>query len=185
MKNTILAPHILRLYTWELLSQNMNLPTIKGKDGDDLIPIVPITDEPDLADSGKSYIIYGFAENQGAGLEQIRNGAFTLRIIAKTFAELGEITTTIARGFENRDRSAAAVNQWSSQFGSPAFPLVGIRFTSLECGYIEGPEPTETEGGPVECVMNIGYQYVTHQEVKEFNETHGWVTPSELQALLV
>jgi hypothetical protein len=121
-----------------------------------------------LADSGKTYIIYGFAENNPeSGSNEIRRGIMSLRIIAEDITELGKIALVISRALENGDASAEAVNGWSSDFTLDSQkPFLGIRFTSTEVIYSEAGEAPDSEGGPVPGIVNIAYRYVTHQEVE-------------------
>lgn len=158
--NRISAAHILRLYLWELLKREELLSEISYGTGK-INPVIPIEDEPKVAGSGKSYVIYGWAENQAGDLREIRNGAFTVRVVAPTFSDVGEITTTISRAFELQDESAAHVNAWSSDFPGGAF--IGIRFTFLDVTFVQSPEAPETEGGPASAVLNIQYRYITRQ----------------------
>lgn len=167
MDNKITPSHILRLYTWQLLSNNTDIESVDG-----MIPIVPISDEPKLVNSGKLYIVYGYAEMPEGNLNEVRDGTFSMRITSPTFAQLGEVTTTISRAFENQDMSAANVNLWSSDYQDGI--LIGIRFTDLQVSYIEQAEPRETEGGPISAVMNIHYCYVTHQTVKTYQPNGLW-----------
>lgn len=154
----IIPPHILRLYAWEVLELNDALSMI-----DDYIPVIPIEDEPKLADSGKSYIIYGWAEHPDPNYE-IRRGTFSMRVIGRTFGELGHIINILTRAFEAGDQSAEHVNLWSSSFNDNQ--LVGIRFTNLDIGYVEGGSAPEQEGGPSEGLVNVSYRYITHQTIQ-------------------
>lgn len=155
--NKIIPAYIIRLFLWEVLSLNEALSKIDTPNGQ-LIPILPVEDEPRVADSKKAYIIYGYAESEAQRIEQERRGIFSARIWAPTFAQLVEITNLIASTFESSDFATEAVNRYSSNYAGGA--LVGIRFTHLKTTYIEGGEAAETEGGPVDGVVNISYNYV-------------------------
>ena len=167
INNKILHAHVLRVYTWELLKANIGWTEVNG-----MIPIVPLGDEPRLSDSGKSYIIYGYAEQAPGSTKEVRTGSLTYRIIARTFAELGEITNVITAGFEELDRSAHRVNLWSSNYSGGAF--IGIRFGTLEVTYIEGGEPADQEGGPVDGLLNIEYSYIIERNVKQYQADGTW-----------
>lgn len=156
--NKIVPAHILRLYIWEILKLNTSMTTVNG-----LVPIVPIEDEPKLSDSGKAYIIYGYADSEANRNDHIRRGVFSARISAPTFAQIGQISNVIASAFESRDVATESVNLWSSQY--PGGALIGIRFTELITTYVEGGEAPETEGGPVDAVVNISYRFITDLEV--------------------
>ncbi len=150
--NKILPAHILRLYVWELLRQEINMSKVN-----DLIPILPIEDEPKVESANLPYAIYGYAENDSK-VDQIHEGVFSLRVNAPTFAQLGQITNTVALAFESSDIATEAVNRFSSQYSGGA--LLGIRFTFTKVTYIEGGEAAESEGGPVDGIVNVYYRYV-------------------------
>lgn len=152
----IVPAHVLRLFVWEVLKINSNLETVN-----DLVPIVPLEDEPVLADTGKPYIIYGYAEMDARKSDLNRRGVLSLRIVAPTTAELTSISNILASVFEDRDRATEAVNRWSSTM--PA--LIGIRFTETRVTFVERGEPAESEGGPVNTVVNISYEYITDLQI--------------------
>jgi hypothetical protein len=164
--NKILPAHILRLYAWDLLDHNTDLTTITNSTGEQLIPIVPLGEEPELADSKQAYLVYGYVENPATVTKEIKRGTISFRIVARTFGQLGEITNVLARAFENQDRSAANVNLWSGAYPNGA--LHGIKFTTLDVTYVEGGDAATSEGGPVEGLVNVGYNYISHQTVKTF-----------------
>lgn len=168
IKNEYIAPHILKLYVWELLKANIGWTTVNG-----LTRIVPSEDEPKLADTGSSYIIYGWSETMTTNLAEHRRGVFSMRIIAKTSDEVTEILNTISVAFQDENASAESVNWFSTNF---PVDLEGIRFTNLSPTYIESAGPPTTEGGRQEGVISIAYRYVTNQDVKTYQNVNGqWV----------
>jgi hypothetical protein len=180
ISNKIIPVNILRLFIWNLLQQNTDMQTITGSNGASLIPIVPLEDSAELEDSGQPFIIYGYSEQYGGrGLREIRTGTLSLRISARTYSELGEITTTISRAFEQADVSAAVVNDWSSHYSlNGTTPFIdangGIRFTQLDTSYVADGNAPDKEGGKYEGTINITYHYVSHQTVKLFKNGQ-WV----------
>lgn len=173
--NKILPAHILRLYVWAVLDQETSMETIPVTMSNgataQLIPVLPIEDEPKVANSGKAYAIYGYAENDSRNLEQVREGVFSLRIIAPTFSQLGDISNAVARAFESSDVATEAVNNFSTDYTNSA--LVGIRFTHTKVTYVEGGEAGETEGGPMDGVVNIAYRYVNSLPIPVPNTARG------------
>lgn len=152
--NKIIAPHIIRLYCWEILQQETGMSKINS-----LVPILPVEDEPKVSESGMTYAIYGYAENESAGdNNQIRYGTFSLRVIGKTYAELTQLINVISLAFESTDIATEALNRFSSRY--PGAALEGIRFTFAKTSYIEGGEAAETEGGPVDGIVNVSYRYI-------------------------
>ena len=107
-------------------------------------------------------------------MNEIKNGAFGLRIVSDSTTEIGEITTTISQSLDKEDRSAYNINAWSTQYMNGA--LQGIRMTWTNVSYISSPEPPDTEGGKGYGIMSISYRAVTHQKAKVFDPAAGeWV----------
>lgn len=149
----IIPAYILRLYLWEILREAEALALVNGK-----IPLIPLEDEPELSDAGKSYIIYGYAENESATLEEIRRGTFAIRVIAVNTNELDRIISIASRAFESSDVATEAVNRFSSAFTGKA--LEGIRFTQVKAAHVEGFNAAPAESGPVEGMLTVSYRYI-------------------------
>jgi hypothetical protein len=167
-------------YVWDLWQHNTNpvVSKILGKNGLPLARIAPVSDEPDLADSGKTYILYGFAENEQGPLSQLHTGAFAMRVISKNFAELSQVVRIISGAFETEDWAAESVNAWTS--GRIGFD--GIRFTSICATYIEAADAATVEGGTMEGTINLKYRYVIESNTKTYR-SGGWYNDAEYAAL--
>src|SRR6478672_2598133 len=122
INDKVIAPHIIRLYVWALLQQQINLQKVG-----ELVPIIPIEQEPKIATSGKIYAVYGYAENTSNSMDQIHEGIFSLRVCAPTSSELGQFISVVTRAFESTDIATEGLNRYSTQFPNNA--LEGIRFT--------------------------------------------------------
>lgn len=164
LTSKINAAFILRNYVWKLLDTNTNLELIntqiEGKSAV-LIPVALFSDEPLLANSGKTYLLYGWIENEpDDGYHRV--GTISFRIIAQTGAELVEIANALYDTFEFEDWAAQDVNRWSST--QPAFARnvtpEGVRFTSVCPSYMQIGDAERIEGGPVEGVVNLRYKYI-------------------------
>src|SRR5688500_4738429 len=87
------APHILRMFVWRVVDANTHMDLVpvyvNGKTVN-LIPVAPLSDEPLLANADKTYIIYGFVENEAA-FGPHRTGTISLRVIAQTYHNLTEV----------------------------------------------------------------------------------------------
>lgn len=157
------AAFVLRNYVWKLLDTNTNLELINTQVNSKpvvLIPVAPLSDEPLLANSKKTYVIFGWIENEpNDGYHRV--GTISFRIIGQTLAELLEIANVLYDTFEFEDWAAYDINRWSS--AQPAFARDGnggIRFTSVCSSYMEIGDPESIEGGPVEGVVNLRYMYI-------------------------
>lgn len=159
-------------YVWELWKANAGVGTIPGKNGQPLARIAPVSDEPDLSDSGQTYILYGFAEVESGALPVHHTGNFSMRLIAQDFAELSGLVRIIAGAFEIEDEAAQNVNSWTSE--REAFH--GLRFTSVCVTYIEAADAATTEGGNIEGAINLRYRYVIDAPVKVYDSLNNtWV----------
>lgn len=168
----ILPAHILTEYVWQLLKQEGALTTVNG-----LVPIVPFEDEPKLADADKPYAIYGYAENISNNVEEIREGVYSLRISAPKVSQLVHITNVLGAAFESSNVATEAVNRWSGTAFNGAF--IGIRFTRIRVTYIDGGDPADSEGGPIDGSVTIDYRYVHHLDTPMLLESRGglWTGP--------
>lgn len=168
MDTKIVPAYLLRLYVWGLLQNNLGWTQVGGR-----IPVIPLGEEPQISDTGKNYVVYGWAEQSALPtLKQIKRGTFSLRIVANTISELSEIINTITLAFQDCDEAVENVNRWSSDFANDQF--VGIRFTYLEASYVDGGNPEITEGGTVEGLVSIEYNYITQQKVKLYASNGTW-----------
>jgi hypothetical protein len=156
--NKIIAPYILRMYTWAVLDQETDMQLIDG-----LVPIIPIEDEQKLATSGQMYAVYGYAENTAARIDQIHEGIFSLRITAPTSSQLGQFINVVTRAFESPDVAVEGLNNFSSRYPNKA--LEGIRFTFAKTSYVEGGSAPDTEGGSMDGVVNVSYRYINRLAV--------------------
>lgn len=167
MNNKILPSHILRLYTWDLLKNNTDIELVNG-----LVPIVPLEDEPRLSQSGKPYLIYGFSESNNVKDYPIKSGHLSFRVVTYTLSDMAEYLNVLSRAFEHGDQSAYHVNLFSSAVNNGLF--VGLKFTYIFVTYLESPTPAETEGGQLEGVINLEFNYLSHSTVKQYQPTGVW-----------
>ena len=151
MADKVIPAHILRLYAWDVLQANGLLEEING-----LIPIIPLEDEPQIADAQKTYIIYGYGENDDPRMPEMRRGSMVFNIKARRFGELGPITNVLTRAFEGLDIPAARINYWKGK-NANASAFANINFKTTSAVYVEGGYPEESEGGPLMGMVHITY----------------------------
>lgn len=168
----ILPAHVLAGYVWDLWKANQGVGTITGKDGRQLARIAPVGDEPDLRDSGETYILYGFAENENGRLPVLHTGMFAMRIIAKNFAEMTSLIRILQGTFELEDEAAQNVNWWTT--GKSGYD--GIMFTSVCVANVEASDAETNEGGRQEGMVSLRYRYLVETPVKIYKgPSLGWV----------
>jgi hypothetical protein len=169
ISNKINAAQVLRLYVWEMLSANEVLEKVSVR-GEMSIPIIPFSDEPDLRDSGKPYIIYGWSESEDNSSREIERGTVAFRVIAPDFNKLTNITNILSSGMKGEDDVATNVNEWTDQALNGT--LQGLRFTWVHTTMTNEAEPSDSEGGEVENTVIVGYKYVPWnvENVKVFRQ---------------
>lgn len=153
-----IAPFLLNNYIWKVLKLNTDMD--EGDYGG-LTPIVPLSEEPELTEFDKPYIVYGFAENPTSDLPAKKRGNMSFIIYCTNFRELSTITNVIATTFDRADESARDVNRYTSTI--PQF--VGLRFGYIEVSFVEGGSPEETEGGRQSAAVNIRYEYYVDYDI--------------------
>lgn len=172
MNNKIAGAHVLRLYVWEALKSNkvlseITLPNTTGT----FIPLIPVEDNREFADSGKDYGVYGYAEQNNTNLPMV-TGNFIIRLFTRDFSKAVEVINVLSSVFELGDTAAGDMNRWSSN--QPNNPFSGIRFTYAKLAYADaGDVPEKSEGGRMISLINIDYSYIRDysDNVKKYNGT--------------
>lgn len=131
---------------------NTSMTTINN-----MVPVIAIEDEAQIADAQNTYIIYGYSENTDPRMFQIKTGVVSFNIKARTFGELGQIINSLQRAFENCDISATQLNAWKANYVGN--PFVNMRFVETEVIHVDAT-PENAEGGPMHGVVNISYRVV-------------------------
>lgn len=167
LSDKIVPAHIIAGYVWDAWQANSGVDSITLPDGKTLARLAPLQDEPMLADSGETYMIYGFSESEEGNLPQLRTGIVSFRIIGREFSELTQAVRLLTDLFEVGDDAAHSVNLWSSMKA----PMIGIRFTTISASYVESADAATTEGGRMETMVNLRYRYVINSSVKKWNGT--------------
>lgn len=157
MDNSIVAPFLLRAYAWEVLKANT---TLRETNYEGRVPIVPLAEEPDIKKYAKPYVVYAYSEQAPVALSarQIGNMAFVVN--ALSVSELARIVNVLARTFERADDSARDVNEFTSTI--PTF--LGLRFGTIEIALVDVDEPEESEGGVMQGIVNVRYEYYTNYD---------------------
>jgi hypothetical protein len=154
--------YLIRAYLWAVLKENT---TMKESDYNGKVPIIPLSDEREFANSGKPYIIWGYASDPTYTGEHYRQrGTMSFLIYSNKFNELQQIMTILHTTFNREDDAASDINAFTSTI--PQF--IGIRFGTVSVGFMEGPAPEETEGGRQSALLNIRYEYYVDYSIKKF-----------------
>jgi hypothetical protein len=157
MDSKIIPAYVLIDYVWQVLKDNTDMD-----EGDyaGLVPIVALSEEPEIKEFDKPYIVYGFAENTTTD-GYANNGNMSLVVYSANLRRLANVTNIIARALDREDETARDINRYSSQFEH----FIGLRFGDVSVSFVEGGSPEETEGGRISSSVNIRYQYFVDYDI--------------------
>lgn len=165
---------LLRQYVWSLLKandvrDNTSSPAI-GLTWDEsryggLIPIVPLSDEPELSDFDGPHIVYGYTGDTTGDRWFNSSGTVTFAIYDDNFRRLGRTLNILQSALERADDSGRDVNRFCNSYsadGGITHPFrETIRFGCIEIGFIQGGTPETQEGGRQSALLNVRFDY-TH-----------------------
>ena len=163
---------LLRQYTWALLKYNdkliVNSSPQQRETWDELnygglIPIVPLSDEPELNDFDGPHIVYGYTGDTSGDAFWQRSGTMTFAIYDDNFRRLGRTLNVLETAFSRADHAAHDVNRFCSAFST--YDLKGIRFGCIYIGFMEGGIPETQEGGRQSALFNIRFDYFVDYNV--------------------
>lgn len=155
---TLVPAYLLRQYAWQLLKRNTDM---EESHYGGLLPIVPVSEEPELTEFNKPYLVYGYALNSSNDVSARKNGSMTFAVYDDDFRTLTRVLNILTTAFERHDESATDVNAFTSTI--PQF--VGIRFGTISVGFVEGGTPEETEGGRQSGLINIRFEYYVDYDI--------------------
>lgn len=133
----------------------------------DKVPIVPLSEEPDLSQYTGPHIVYGYALDATGDLHARKGGSVTLAVYDQNFRRLTKTMNILQKAFERQDESAKDINKFtSSRVGTETqSPFLGIRFGTVSLGFVEGGIPEDTEGGRQSALINIRFEYYVDYNV--------------------
>ena len=152
MRAEIIPPFILIDYVWAILKKNTDM---KESDYEGLIPIVPLSEVPEINEYAKPYIVYGYSESPPPDLWVRRRGNMAFVVYSTDYREVSKITNVIVNALNRADETARDVNAFSTTI--PAY--IGLRFGFIQVSYVEGGSPEETEGGRISSAINVRFEY--------------------------
>ena len=162
MNPEVIPPYLLVDYAWEVLKLNMPDVWDESKYGG-LVPVVPLSEEPELDEFDGPHIVYGYADDPTGDLFAMSGGALTFALYDQNFRRLSKTLNVLKATFERQDQAAKDVNQYSTERHNGAF--VGIRFGSISIAFVEGGTPEEQEGARQSALIGITYSYFADYQV--------------------
>jgi len=153
--DTVVSPaYFIRLYAWEVLKRNMGDVWDEENYGD-LVPIVPVAEEPDLSEFTGPHIVWGYASDSTGRLFAQNGGSVTFAVYDDDFRRLTKTMNILQAAFERQDETARDINKYSTSKGGA---FIGVRFGSVWIGFVEGGTPEDSEGGRQSALININYE---------------------------
>ena len=153
------AAHPLIDYVWKILKDNEPGDWSETNYGG-IIPIVPVADSPELEEYDWPHIVYGYAEGF---VRETVSGYMTLTIHDASNRRISRTSNLLKDVFSKR-HAARSINNFTSNFGGPTKPYVGLRFLDVGVS-IEGVSPEDSEGGKQEATVILSYTYTaTYKE---------------------
>ena len=137
---SLTATSVVRKYLWQRLSTEIGWQTIGN-----LVPIFPAQQEPEFDSAGRPYIIYAYSISDGGDGMHQEQANFTV------YGNESQVRTAVnfmRSLFEHYDWSADDVNAWLNIVNTDDRYKM-YEFKSISCIDAFGPEPAESEGGPL------------------------------------
>lgn len=166
--STVVSPaYLIRAYAWALLKAN-DPDTWDEDNYGGLTPIVPVSEEPELEAYTGPHIVYGYALDATGSLHARNGGSVTFAVYDDNFRRLTKTLNILQAAFERQDASARDVNNYTTSKGAS---WIGIRFGTIDIGFVEGGTPELTEGGRQSALINIRFEYyVDYNVITEITE---------------
>lgn len=164
MRDEVLHPAYLIVdYAWAVLKEN--IPNVWDEDKyGGLVPIVPLSEEPELDDFSGPHIVYGFADDATSDPPGLESGSTSFAIYDDNFRRLTKTVNCLKEAFNREDQSASDVNNYTDRQGNGMYK--GVSFRNIGIAFIEGGTPETSEGGRQSALVTIRYQYVTYFDVR-------------------
>lgn len=154
------AVYSFNAYTWRLLEVNLEWERWKG-----VAPIIPVAQQPEFLQSGKSFIVYGAVSHPPDHLYALHRDTISYTIYAGSVTEANKISNLFNGTFRTQDEAADVVNEWLSR-EADVRPTGGrgIYFSSITSTMTEQAEPREAEDGYVAALVLFDILYTKDEE---------------------
>lgn len=138
------AVYALNSYTWKLLEANLGWTRVKDNS---LVPIVPVSQQPELMQSGKAFIVYGSAIHPADHLYQLVKEAVSYTIYSTSATEVNKVVNLLTETFARQDEAAADVNDWLAIEEAGRNKSRNIHFGTVKATMSEKAEDAPNEEG--------------------------------------
>lgn len=150
------AEYGLNSYLWKLLQANLGWSKTSYNGA---VPIIPISQQPELKQSGKPFIVYGVAQHPAEHLYALKRDSVSYTIYADNSTEANKIVNLISDVFDRQDEAAADVNTWLGVEQAGRNKSRNLSFASIRTVMVEKATPSEEEGGLVSALVMLEVRY--------------------------
>lgn len=149
-------------YVWAVLAINDPTTWDKSKYGG-LIPIVPLNEEPELAEFDGPRIIYDYSMTDPGTLYARSRGTATFAVRDFNYRRLTRTMNIIQEALGRLDDSARDVNDWIER--NKVRAVFDISFGSIAVTFAESGTPEEEEGGMMVGVVGTSFDFFTEYNI--------------------
>lgn len=136
--------YALNSYVTKLLEANLDWKKYQG-----LSRIIPSSQQPELMQSGKPFIVYGYSTHPPGHLYQLERAAISYMVYSTSPTEVNTIISLMNETFRRQDEAAVDVNDWlTTEAAVRAGGHRGVYFSMVKTTVAErAEEAAEEEGG--------------------------------------
>jgi hypothetical protein len=158
MTNINVAPvHVLIDYAYEVLAAGD--PTWNKSNYGGLIPIVPLNEEPELADFDGPKAIYEYTMSQRGTMYYRGQGTVTFAVRDYNFHRMGRALNILDNSLGREDESARDVNKFVQWLKTQRNIDFDVSFGHIRLNFIESGTGEVEENGPLTGVFSISFDY--------------------------
>lgn len=158
MTDTRVAPvYVLIDYVYEALAADN--PDWNKNNYDGLIPIVPLSEEPELTEYDGPKAIYEFAMSQRGSMYYRGQGSVSFAVRDSNFRRLTRSLNVIDNVLGRMDDSARDVNDFVDWLKTTKNIDFDVSFGNIRLSFIESGTPETEEGGPQVGVISVLFDY--------------------------
>jgi len=152
------AIYALNSYVWKLIETNLGW---SKSDYSGAVPIIPSSQQPELMNTKKPFLVYGSAGQPFGNLYVQRRDSVSYNIYGQTAKEVNDVVALIADAFETQDQAADYVNQWLTTERNATGRDRGISFLSVRPIMSGRATAAADEGGLVSAYCMVEIKYVS------------------------
>lgn len=155
------ATYALNSYVWKLLEANLGWEKSSYKGA---TPIIPTAQQPELMETGNTFLVYGSAVHPAEHLYALRRESVSYVIYGPSSTEVNKVINLLVDTFERQDEAAADVNDWLDAEAEGRGYARNISFGTIREVLTERAEPADEEGGYVAGTIMLELKYTVNNQ---------------------